>query len=172
LVDEKCSRCKTTKVKTNYLVPGDEQDLYSRVFRVKPVRDILKKPKEDDLELGHGSKDEKDKRSNLGEPIRQATEGKEKVDTFIIFTTSIQSEIKGDPYKDFQAYQRSVNPRAKLIICAMETNPEVIADPNDPSVKVFCGADGYLLFNIITFMHPERFNEPDACKFCCLVHAE
>merc|ERR1719466_274210 len=120
LVDEKCSRCKTTKKKTNYLVPEDEQDLYSRFFRVKPVRDIPKKPKEDDLELGHGSKDEKDKRSNLGEPIQQATANKEKVDAFVLFTTSIKSEIKGDPYEDFKKYRSSVNKNAKLIICAME----------------------------------------------------
>lgn len=63
------------------------------------------------------------------------------IDCFIVYTDSDTYVGRMHPCKALTEYRQKVNPTARLIVCAMQSNGFSIADPNDAGMLDIVGFD-------------------------------
>lgn len=74
-------------------------------------------------------------------PMTEALRKNIYVDVFIVYTDSDTYVGKIHPAKAIVKYREQMNPNARLIVCAMQSNQFSIADPADDGMLDICGFD-------------------------------
>ena len=82
--------------------------------------------------------------TNLALPFTWALERRHIVDGFLVLTDNETWAGRSHPAQALDAYRRSVNPAARVVIVSMTATGHTIADPGDPGVLNVAGLDGAL----------------------------
>jgi 60 kDa SS-A/Ro ribonucleoprotein len=82
--------------------------------------------------------------TNLALPFTWALERRHVIDGFLVLTDNETWAGRSHPAQAFDAYRRSVNPAARVVIVSMTATGHTIADPGDPGVLNVAGLDGAL----------------------------
>ena len=74
-------------------------------------------------------------------PMTWALEQKIDIDTFVIYTDNETWAGKIHPFEAIKRYRKTINPEAKVIVCATQATSFTIADPSDAGMMDIAGFD-------------------------------
>ena len=82
--------------------------------------------------------------TDMSLPFSWALDQRLNVDGFVVFTDSETWAGRWHPVQSLEAYRRSANPMARVVVVSMTANGTSIGDPADEGVLNIAGLDGSL----------------------------